>query len=148
MWLVYAMAAAIIWGLDYALYERIFSNKISPITMLVFQLLFGFLLFFLISFRTQLKTDLMILANNRQVLWLFVLALITFNLGNLLVFLSIEAKNATLAGLIELCYPIFTIFFTWCLFGTNRATPSVIIGGSLIFIGVFIIGYFNRVSQI
>jgi len=73
--------------------------------------------------------------------------MITFNLGNLLIFCSIQAgKNATLAALVELCYPIFTVFFTWFLFQQNHLTPSVIVGGTLIFAGIIIISYFNHVQ--
>lgn len=143
MWLIYAIVASMIWGLDYALGERIFRSKISPYSLLALQMLFGAVLFFVVSYCTRLKTDLAIIAADRTTFWYVLLAMITFNAGNLFIFLSIQAKNATLAGLIELCYPIFTVLFSLLLFKVNHLTPTVIIGGLLIFMGVFIIGHFN-----
>ena len=35
--------------------------------------------------------------------------------AGLLIFLSIQAKNATLSSLIEISYPLFTAFFAWVL---------------------------------
>lgn len=143
MWLIYAISASIIWGLDYALGEKIFKSKISPVSLLVFQLFFGLILFLIIGARAQLKTDLAILTSDFKTLWLVIVALLTFNFGNLLIFLSIQSKNATVAGLIELCYPIFTVFFSWILFRENHLSASVAVGGALIFLGVFIIGYYS-----
>jgi len=143
MWLIYAISASIVWGLDYALGEKIFKSKIAPVSLLVFQLLFGLILFLIIGARSQLKADIATLASDTKTLWLVIAALLTFNFGNLLIFLSIQSKNATVAGLIELCYPIFTVLFSWILFRENYLSASVAIGGALIFLGVFIIGYFN-----
>lgn len=144
MWLIYAILASVIWGLDYTLGEKIFRSKISPITLLFLQLLFGVIAFFIIGTRSnQLKQDISVLMTNTQTLWWVLLALLTFNAGNLLIFLSIQAKNATLAGLIELSYPIFTVLFSWLLFNETHLTPSVITGSLFIFAGVFIISLFN-----
>ena len=143
MWLIFAITASMIWGLDYALGEKIFRSKISPFSLLTLQMTFGLVLFFAISYFTQLKTDLAQIAADKTILWYVLAAMITFNLGNLLIFLSIQSKNATLSGLIELCYPIFTVLFSLLLFKVNHVTTSVIIGGILIFIGIFIIGQSN-----
>lgn len=144
MWLIYAISASVVWGLDYALGEKIFRSKIAPTTLLFFQLLFGIIAFLIIGIRnSQLKQDVSILMANTQTLGWVLVALLTFNAGNLLIFLSIQSKNATIAGLIELSYPIFTVLFSWLLFNENHLTPSLIIGSLFIFIGVFIIGLFN-----
>ena len=143
MWLVYAISAALIWGLDYSLGERIFRDRISPVTLLLFQMMVGLILFFTFAMRGPLKADLNILTTHRATLFWVFLATITFNLGNYLIFASIQHKNATTAGLIELCYPIFTVFFSWLLFGENHLTPSIMIGSTLIFAGIFVIAFYN-----
>jgi drug/metabolite transporter (DMT)-like permease len=143
MWLIFAITASMIWGLDYALGEKIFRSKISPYSLLALQMLFGATVFLGISYFTRLKTDWAIITADRTTLLYVLVAIVTFNLGNLLIFLSIQAKNATLAGLIELCYPIFTVLFTLLLFKVNHVTPSVVIGGLLIFVGVFVVGHFS-----
>jgi drug/metabolite transporter (DMT)-like permease len=143
MWLVYAIAASILWGLDYSLGEKILENKISPITLLIFQMFFGLVLFSILGFRFSLKHDLPVLTTNKYLLGWVILAMITFSIGNYFIFLSIQAKNATIAGLIELSYPLFTIFFTWFLFRQHHVTPGLIVGGILIVIGVIVISYYN-----
>lgn len=146
MWLVYAISAAIVWGLDYSLCEEIFKIKISPVTLLALEMILGGLLMMLFVHRYQLVADVHTLITNRTALWFFIGILITFNLGNLLIFYSIQAgQNATLAALVELAYPIFTIFFSWALFRSNHMTPSVIVGGILIFLGIIVIAYYNNV---
>lgn len=57
--------------------------------------------------------------------------------------LSIAAKNASLAGLIEISYPIFIILFSILLFQENPLNLAVVIGGALIFAGVAIIGFYQ-----
>ena len=123
--------------------QKIFRSRISPYSLLTLQMLFGLVLFFGVSYFTRLKTDWAIITTDKATLFYVLLAVVTFNVGNLLIFLSIQAKNATLAGLIELCYPIFTVLFSLLLFKVNHLTPSVIIGGLLIFMGVLVIGHFN-----
>jgi drug/metabolite transporter (DMT)-like permease len=56
---------------------------------------------------------------------------------------SIISKNATLAGLIEISYPIFIALFSYLLF-KNKITIPTVIGGIIVFFGIFIIYYFNR----
>lgn len=144
VWLIYAISAAAIWGLDYSLGEKIFEYKISPYSLLSIQLLCGALLFIAISFRTHLATDLPVILHNKTLLWIIIAAIFTFNCGNLLIFLSIQAKNATIAGLIELSYPIFTIFFTWLLFRVSHFNLSTIIGGLMIMAGIMIISLYAK----
>jgi len=142
MWLVYAISAAILWGLSYSLSEKILNSDISPITLLASQMLFGAVLFSSIGYATQLKADIATLEGNKYLLWLLLAELLIANIGNYFISLSIQAKNATLAGLIELCYPIFTVLFTYLLFKQNHFNMAVLIGGSLIFSGVLVISYF------
>jgi len=56
---------------------------------------------------------------------------------------SITAKSATLAGLVEISYPIFIALFSYLLF-KSRVSVSTLIGGGIIFCGIFVIYYFNR----
>jgi drug/metabolite transporter (DMT)-like permease len=58
-------------------------------------------------------------------------------------FLSIASKNATLASLIEISYPVFVAVFAYLLFREIHVNPSVIIGGLLVFAGVAMIIWNN-----
>ena len=63
--------------------------------------------------------------------------------AGLLIFLSIGAKNATLASLIEVTYPIFTAFFAWLLFRQATLNTATVIGAAFIFLGVLIVAQAN-----
>ena len=141
MWLVYAVSAAAVWGLDYALGERVLKNKISPTSLMTVQMALGTMFFLTVGYAGSLKQDFQIIISDRKVLGLTLAAIASFNFGNWLIFLSIQAKNATIAGLIELCYPVFTALFTYFLFKENHLSPSVLVGSIFILIGIFIIGY-------
>lgn len=137
-WLIYALGAAILWGLNYSLNERIFLGRVSPATLLIFQGFAGMTIAFIVGFR-QLPADLRTLQQDRSTLLIAIGALLTYGLGNLLISLSIQAKNATLAGLVELSYPIFTVLFTWLLFRQWHMTPLSMVGAVLILAGLVLV---------
>lgn len=141
MWLVYALLAAMVWGLDYAVSEEILQRKISPVTLLVFQMFVGLVIFIIAAYYGQIRADISQILSSKTLFWLVVVSLLTFSLGNLLIFISIQAKNATVTGLIEICYPLFTAFFSWALYSKNYLTPSVAVGAAFIFLGIGIISY-------
>jgi drug/metabolite transporter (DMT)-like permease len=63
--------------------------------------------------------------------------------GALLLFLAIGGKNATLASLIEITYPVFVALFAFVLFREVHLTASVLVGAGLVFAGVFLIIWHN-----
>jgi|SRR5579885_891276 drug/metabolite transporter (DMT)-like permease len=140
MWLVYAILAAVLWGLNYAIAERILHN-ISTVTLLALEMLIGGLLFLIISYFTHLKTDLYLLSTQLKIFWLTLIEIIIVLAANFFIVSSIRGKDATVAGIVELIYPLFTILFTWILFRENHVNTQVIIGGGLILLGVFVISY-------
>ena len=64
---------------------------------------------------------------------------ITSVLASVLLFMSIENKNATLASLIEITYPVFVALFAFLIFRQMHLNISVIIGGVLIMAGAALI---------
>ena len=52
MWMVYAIAAAAFWGLEYILMGRLFNGRISPLFLLTIQMAIGTALFGSISLAT------------------------------------------------------------------------------------------------
>ncbi len=144
MWFIYALAAAVTWGLDYSLCEEIFKSKILALPLLALSMILGGIILLPFIHLAQIHETFHILATNMSAFWLFWGILITFNLGNLLIFYSIEAgKNATLAALVELAYPVFTVIFTYFLFKENHITASVVVGGAFVFTGISIIAYYS-----
>lgn len=137
MWIIYALLAAILWGFNYSLSERILNN-LSPITLLAFEMAVGAVVFSIASYFTNLKEDWQNLITVPNLLWLTLLEILVLLLASVCIMVSIRAKNATAAGIIELMYPLFTIFFSWALFRENHVNSSVVSGGILIFFGVLL----------
>jgi uncharacterized membrane protein len=144
-WLIYALGAAVIWGINYAVSGRLLERGVSPPTLFLVDLLFGTMaMVVLISFTGRWNATLAELTNARaDTFWLIVAAMAATSAG-MLIFLSIEAKNATLSSLIEVTYPLFTAFFAWILFRQSTINLATLIGAALIFVGVLIVARGNR----
>ena len=139
MWLFYALSAAVVWGLDYSLGERILKNKIAIGSLMTLQMGFGFIFFLVTGYRAQLIQDFTLIFKDYQLLVLILSAIGSFNLGNFLIFLSIREKNASIAGMIELSYPLFTAFFTYYLFHENQLNWGIAGGFFMILVGITVI---------
>ena len=139
MWIVFALFASLFWGLNYVLAERIFSYKISPLTLVGIEMFIGGAAFLAISAFHRLGSELTAISADRTLVLLLIAALISTVTGNLLIATSIQSKNATLAGLIEISYPLFIAAFSYLLFGINYISIGVACGGALIFGGVVVI---------
>ena len=144
MWVVYALLASIIWGFDYVLAEKLLK-KISPATLLSFELFFATIAVFLFSLMGgRLVKDISTITHSRQTGLFLFFGVLTFALANVLTAYSIQTKNATLASLVEISYPLFIVLVGWILFREHALSSSVLVGGILIFIGIFVIFYFNK----
>ena len=144
MWIFYSLAASVLWGLSYVLFEQIYK-KISVTTGIAVACLVIFIVMALSSlFSGHLKNELVEIASSKKLFWLLAGGVATALFADLFIGLSIHAKSATLAGLIEISYPIFIALFAYFLFKENQVTTATIIGALLIFSGVFIIYFFNR----
>ena len=145
LWLIYALAAAIIWGVNYAISGRLLERGLSPQALFFFDLVFGAVAVgIVITLTGQWRTAV---AQVRALgpgdfAWLLI-AVGASTAAGLLIFLSIGAKNATLASLIEVTYPLFTAFFAWVLFRQAQLNAATILGALLIFAGVLIVARGN-----
>lgn len=143
MWILFALGASLFWGLTYVFNEQVYK-KISVVTSLALASLVIFLITFLISyFSGNFKTDIQTIASSKQLLWYVIGGIVVLLIAELFIGFSITAKNATLAGLIEISYPIFIALFGYILYKQEVSTPTII-GGIIIFIGIFVIYYFNK----
>jgi len=144
MWIIYALGASLMWGLTYVINEQVYK-KISVITSLaITTIVTGIVMLLIADAGNFLSRDLNAIGGSRRLLWLIVAESIILILAELFIGLSITNKNATLAGLIEISYPIFIALFAYLLFKENQLSASTAVGGAFIFIGVFVIYYFNR----
>lgn len=138
MWLFFALSAALLWGLNYALAERVL-NQLSATTLLAFEMGLGALIFGTLAYFGDFAADWKLLKQSPDLAWLTFFEVTIVTIASACIVFSIQAKNATAAGLIELIYPLFIILFSWILFGENHLSPQVIAGGIAIIFGVVLL---------
>jgi drug/metabolite transporter (DMT)-like permease len=144
MWIAYSIVAAVLWGLDYALAEKVLT-KIRFSTLLSIEFFFGFLVMFGFSLLSgTFKTELASLVSSKQTIGFLLVMMVAFIVAHVLIVLSIEDKNATLAGLIEISYPLFIALFSWLLFRETNLNMGTAFGGILILFGASLVYFFNR----
>lgn len=145
LWFFYALAAAVIWGINYAVSGRLLEKGLSPQTLFFVEMVFGTLaLALLISVTGRWPGTLAELRGAQSQLPWLVVAIIASISAGLLIFMSIGAKNATVASLIEVSYPLFTAFFAWALFRQNTINAATLFGALMIIAGVVIVARGNR----
>jgi drug/metabolite transporter (DMT)-like permease len=140
-WYVTAIGAALVWGVHYPLVDHALK-KLSLVSVLLLTALP--ILVLALFFHRTLAADYAVWTTLDTGPRIRVLALaLTSLLGSVLLFLSIAGKNATLASLIEISYPVFVAVFAWLLFREIHVNTSVIIGSLLVFAGVAMIIWNN-----
>ena len=139
MWILYAITASIFWGIDYALTGEVLKS-IQFTTLLSIELFIGFLVMLGITVVSgAYRTDVPELLSSNRLSLFVVLIVIAFTIANTCIAASIGNQNATLAGFIEVSYPLFIIVFSWLFFKNTNITVGTAIGGACIIIGVAII---------
>jgi drug/metabolite transporter (DMT)-like permease len=132
-----ALAAAVVWGVHYPLVDNAL-RKLSLVTVLVLTAVPLVLL--APFFHKTLAADYEVLKDLGWAGSAPILALALTSLaGSVLLFMSIDSKNATLASVIEISYPLFVGLFAYLLFRHMHVNASLILGGLLVFAGVVII---------
>lgn len=134
--------ASLLWGLNYVAVEKV-AAYMSVYTLLACELVIAFIVILLIGVaKGTLNTDIHTILTNKKLVFFILLSIISFTLGNFAIASSVAAKNATLAGIIEVSYPIFIVLFSWLILGQTHLNSSVVIGGLMIIAGVLVV-YFN-----
>jgi drug/metabolite transporter (DMT)-like permease len=138
------LTASVLWGLTYAINEQLYK-KISIITSLGITSLLTAIIMFLVAYQGGfLSREPVLIAESKQILRLMAAEKIVLILAEIFIGLSITGKNASLAGIIEISYPVFIVLFSYLLFKESQVNLSTVAGGILIFGGIFIIYYFNK----
>jgi Predicted membrane protein len=145
MWLVYALAAAVIWGISYAASGRAIDRGMSPLGMFFSYTLIGAVAAAVVMLVTGRlgAFPAEVRGLGRDVGW-FLLAVVTSAGGALLIYMAIGEKNATLASLIEISYPVFVAIFAWLFFRETQFNAATIVGGAMILGGVAVVYLGNR----
>ena len=141
-WYLAALGAALAWGVHdplvgFAL-QRISLFGVLIVSIIPMLLLVPF-------FAGQLNSDIQTfrgLPVSEQ--WMIAVIGFTSLAGAAFVFLAIGSKNATLASLIEITYPVFVAVFSYLMFRHVHINASVIVGGLLVVSGAGLIIYNNQ----
>ena len=131
--------ASIVWGINYSISEKVL-NKISPYSLMFFELLIGTLIAGVLCLN-YIKEDI---KNISEIKYLFAGSILMFNLGYLLIAFSIKNSNATIAGLIEISYPLFIILFSYLFFNEVNINKYTLIGGGLVMSGILVISFNDK----
>lgn len=134
--LLYAIGAAVTWGIVYTIDQRVLKGA-SPFALLFVDSLLTVILLLPIVFFE--RDSLVSLTGTSGKVWvLIIIAIILATLANFLIFSAIKVLGASTASIFEIAYPFFVVLFTYLVF---RTQPSVyfLVGAALIFAGATII---------
>ena len=141
-WYITALGAALIWGIHYPLID-LALKKISLYGVLTLTVIPVLLIapFFSDTLASDYAAFKALETNDK----LLIAAIgLTSLIASILLFMSIESKNATLASLIEITYPVFVALFSFILFKHTHINPRVMLGGLLVITGAGIIIIYNQ----
>ena len=141
-WYVTALGAALIWGVHYPLVDFALK-RVSVFSVLLLTVLPVLLLMPVFLRDVANDLDAVQLLPVRQQLMIAAIGL-TSLLGAVLLYISIAGKNATLASLIEITYPVFVAFFAYLIFRQIHLNTSVVVGGLMVIAGAGLIIYNNQ----
>ena len=140
MWLLYALAASLCWGVSYAASGPILKKGLGPLVFF-----FGYTLLGLIGSVIALVSSgkllpaLRLEGLAREDLCWFFFSIGGSALGAYLTYAAMAAKNPTLASLIEISYPLFVVIFAWIFFREMQVNVLTLCGGVLVITGVAVI---------
>lgn len=144
MWIVYALCAAVFWGLSYTYSEQVL-RKISVSSLLLMDGLACLTMALTAGLITKsVGRDWDIIKKGELPASVLVTSIVVYSIATLFIIMSIKAKNATMAGLIEISYPIFTALFAWLIFKETQFNAGTIAGAVLIFSGVICVYIFGK----
>jgi len=141
-WYVAALGAAITWGIYYPLVDMALK-RISLYSVILLSMIPVLLVMplFLKTLGDDIET-VKAMPSSEQ--WVILSLGLIGLFGEVMVYLAISGKNATLASLIEMTYPLFVVLFAYVFYKQVHVTTSVFIGGLMILIGAGIIIYNNQ----
>jgi drug/metabolite transporter (DMT)-like permease len=136
-WYLTAIGAALIWGIHYPPIDNALK-RLSLVSVLLLTAL-PILVVTPFFYRSLIGDYRVFMAMDGQERATVLAIALTSLLASVLLFLSIDSKNATLASLIEITYPVFVALFAYLLFREVYVNTSVLLGSLLVFAGVGII---------
>lgn len=131
---LYALGAAVAWGLTYTISQRLLET-ISAARLMLLGSVVALMLSALLVLREGSVTSWRLDAMTWR--W-FALMEVSAFIANYLGYLAVSHIGASRASFFEIAYPFFIVLFSIAIF-KERPTLAVLVGGFLIFSGVFVI---------
>jgi drug/metabolite transporter (DMT)-like permease len=135
---LYAIGAAIFWGLTYTIDEKLLRSA-SPLALLAVHgaMNLGIALPLLLAFEE--RSALVGLVQDRSWLGLLIVAQLLGVAANYCIFAAIQGLGASTASIFEISYPLFVVLFSWLAYGSfpdARAWlgGALILGGSALIV--------------
>lgn len=143
-WFWFSLFAAVLWGMSYVIYQKLVETLSAAGAM--FFTAAGSFLFYIVYMLVSgtFRTDVEVLKKFSLELKLVLLVIVINAMANIFSLLAIKEKNATLMGLVEISYPIFTALFAWIFLKEVQTSVGAWFGAALIVAGVSCIYYFER----
>jgi len=140
MWIIYAVAASICWGMSYAACGPLLKRGLDPLLLMLGYSFFGLLgvIFALLSTGKLAQAFKSPALDAHSIGW-FLFSVAVSALGAYLTYAAMGAKNPTLVSLIEITYPLFVVLFAWVFFREMQLNPITLCGGLLVLAGVAVI---------
>ncbi|MEZ0260705.1 MAG: EamA family transporter [Alphaproteobacteria bacterium] len=144
IWFVYACCAALLWGVSYTVSEQLMKKISIPGVLLTAAL--GNLLFAVVAglVRGDFEKDIAALKNGDGAMKLMLGSVAVYVGANIFILLATKSKNATMAAMVEITYPLWTALFAWVLFKETQMNMGTAFGAALILSGVCCIYYFSK----
>jgi drug/metabolite transporter (DMT)-like permease len=133
---IYAIAAAITWGLVYAINQRVLANATPLVFLFIGSIVTAIITLPIIIF--QWDSIKQIFSSGKTIWQLIILGEVLVLIANFFILSSIKNLGAPLASVIEISYPLFVSLFTLLLFG-GSLNIWFWIGTAFIFFGSAII---------
>ena len=140
LWFIYALGAAVLWGLQYATIEQLLKTIPSPLLTLSYTVALALTNLGVFAwFRFELDLEQFRNYWTAKNLLLFGLVVLVGCASTFLIFAAIAQGNATKASIIEITYPLFVAMLSLLLYQEHALNRQTLIGGLVIFSGVIIV---------
>jgi drug/metabolite transporter (DMT)-like permease len=139
IWFFYALFSALLWGISYSFSDRLLQSGISVPLLMAIEGIMIIPILAVVALKGNPFDGIHLLMTDRKILVLAIFVALTAMLGSFFILMSISEKNATLASLIEITYPLFTCLFAWLFFKDMQLSWTTAMGALLILSGIAVI---------
>jgi drug/metabolite transporter (DMT)-like permease len=137
-WWMYALISAACWGAQYVLMETLF-RRVDFAAAFSFLSLANGVLVSAVLWLLYPRQNWAKLWESWPIIWLIILYLFFGSGAYLFNGLAIKEKDATMASLLEITYPLFIILFTLIFLGQLHLNAAGLVGAVLILIGCVLV---------